>query len=104
MAVNPAQDPVLHLLRRATYGPTPALAAEVRKAGTTAWLDAQLAHVPRVPDPAMDALARRYPRQGLAIWQARHGPAAGRQPLGVPGAVVGPAGRGPAEGVTPCRP
>ncbi len=72
MAVNPAQDPVLHLLRRATYGPTPALAAEVRKAGTTAWLDAQLAHVPRVPDPAMDALARRYPRQGLAIWQARH--------------------------------
>ena len=71
MALNPAQDPVLHLLRRATYGPTPALAAEVRKAGTTAWLDAQLNPLTQVPDTTMDTLARRYPRQGLAIWQAR---------------------------------
>jgi uncharacterized protein (DUF1800 family) len=71
VALNPAQDPVLHLLRRATYGPTPALAAEVRTSGTTAWLDAQLNPLTRVPDTAMDALARRYPRQGLAIWQAR---------------------------------
>ena len=69
MALNPAQDPILHLLRRAAYGPTPALAAEVCKAGTTAWLDAQLT------------------------------------PLihGVPRVVVGPAGRGPAEGVIPRR-
>ena len=71
MALNPAQDPVLHLLRRATYGPTPALAAEVRRTGTTAWLDAQLHPLTAVPDTAMDTLARRYPRQCLAVWQAR---------------------------------
>lgn len=52
MAVNPAQDPVLHLLRRATYGPTPELAAEVRRTGTTAWLDAQLHPLTAVPDTA----------------------------------------------------
>ena len=71
MALNPAQDPVLHLLRRATYGPTPELAAEVRRTGTTAWLDAQLHPLTAVPDTAMDTLARRYPRQSLAVWQAR---------------------------------
>jgi uncharacterized protein (DUF1800 family) len=71
VALNPAQDPVLHLLRRATYGPTPELAAEVRRTGTTAWLDAQLHPLTAVPDTAMDTLARRYPRQSLAVWQAR---------------------------------
>jgi uncharacterized protein (DUF1800 family) len=71
VALNPAQDPDLHLLRRATYGPTPELAAEVRRTGMTAWLDAQLHPLTAVADPAMDTLARRYPRQSLAVWQAR---------------------------------
>ena len=35
-------DPNLHLLRRATWGPTPTLLTRVRKMGATAWLDEQL--------------------------------------------------------------
>ena len=69
MALNPAQDPVLHLLRRATYGPTPELAAEVRRTGTTAWLDAQLHPLTAVPDTGHGhpgpALSAAVPR-GLA--------------------------------------
>ncbi|MCW2667626.1 MAG: hypothetical protein JWN57_2588, partial [Frankiales bacterium] len=38
-----SDDPVLHLLRRATYGPTPELLAEVKALGVSAWLDQQLA-------------------------------------------------------------
>ncbi len=64
-------DPVLHLLRRATFGPTPALVAEVRAAGTTAWLDAQLAPLTKVPDTAMDAVLKRWPRLGWKTWEVR---------------------------------
>jgi len=35
-------DPVLHLVRRATFGATPELVAEVRKTGIDAWLSEQL--------------------------------------------------------------
>jgi hypothetical protein len=62
---------VLHLLRRATFGPTPALLAEVRAAGTTAWLDAQLAPLTKVPDTAMDAMMSRWPRLGWKTWEVR---------------------------------
>ena len=55
-------DPVLHLLRRTTFGPTPALVAEVRKIGLGAWLDAQLDPVRRVPDSVMDQLMKRWTR------------------------------------------
>ena len=55
-------DPVWHLLRRATFGPTPALVAEVKTLGTTAWLDQQLApashrrqRLRRLPHPLPDA-------------------------------------------------
>src|SRR5689334_3955483 len=34
-------DPVWHLLRRATYGPTAASVAEVTKIGVNAWLEKQ---------------------------------------------------------------
>ncbi|MGO4363071.1 DUF1800 family protein, partial [Terrabacter sp. RAF57] len=64
-------DPVLHLLRRATFGPTPALVAEVRTAGTTAWLDAQLAPLTKVPDTAMDGILKRWPRLGWKTWEVR---------------------------------
>ncbi|WP_330476569.1 DUF1800 domain-containing protein [Terrabacter sp. C0L_2] len=63
-------DPVLHLLRRATFGPTPALASEVRAQGTTAWLDAQLAPA-TVPDTAMDAMLTRWPRLSWKTWEVR---------------------------------
>ena len=71
MALNPAQDPVLHLLRRATYGPTPALAAEVRGPVRRPGSTRSSTRCTAVPDTAMDAMARRYPRQCLAVWQAR---------------------------------
>ncbi len=66
-----ATDPVLHLLRRATFGPTPALVAEVRATGTTAWLDAQLAPLTKVPDTTMDGVLKRWPRLGWRIWEVR---------------------------------
>ncbi|GAB2776825.1 hypothetical protein GCM10027039_42560 [Terrabacter koreensis] len=70
-AAMTTSDPVLHLLRRATFGPTPALLAEVRAAGTTAWLDAQLAPLTKVPDTAMDAMMSRWPRLGWKTWEVR---------------------------------
>lgn len=57
--LDPA-DPVLHLLRRTTYGPTPELAAEVRAVGIDAWLEAQLDPL-SLPDPAGDLVAGAFP-------------------------------------------
>ena len=37
-----AADPAWNLIRKVTYGPTPGMVAEVRKIGTTAWLEQQL--------------------------------------------------------------
>jgi uncharacterized protein (DUF1800 family) len=63
-------DPVLHLLRRATFGPTPSLVSAVHKAGAGAWLAAQL--TPRtVVDSAATTLAARWPRLGWSIEQCR---------------------------------
>jgi uncharacterized protein (DUF1800 family) len=61
-----AADPLLHLLRRATYGPTPASIAEIRTLGATAWLDRQLAPT-SIPDPVSDALVARLPLSGMSI-------------------------------------
>lgn len=69
-AATTVTDPVLHLLRRATFGPTPALVAEVRTTGTTAWLDAQLSPS-TVPDAAMDAMVTRWPRLSWKTWEVR---------------------------------
>lgn len=55
-----SDDPVLHLLRRTTYGPTPALVAEVKALGTSAWLDQQLAPQ-SVDDSACERLVAAYP-------------------------------------------
>ncbi|KRF43042.1 hypothetical protein ASH01_14515 [Terrabacter sp. Soil811] len=71
MAAAVTTDPVLHLLRRATFGPTPALVAEVRTTGTTAWLDAQLAPLTKVPDTAMDTMLGRWTRLGWKTWEVR---------------------------------
>ena len=60
-------DPVLHLLRRTTFGPTPALVAEVKKKGTAAWLDAQL-KPGTIADAEIDSLLERWPRLS---WTAR---------------------------------
>jgi uncharacterized protein (DUF1800 family) len=63
-------DPVLHLLRRATYGPTPALVSSVRRSGTAAWLTAQLAPA-SIADPAAAALVARWPSLGWSTDQCR---------------------------------
>ncbi|GAA1529203.1 DUF1800 domain-containing protein [Dactylosporangium maewongense] len=60
------QDPVLHLLRRATFGPTPASEAELRKLGAVAWLDRQLAPA-TIDDAACAKLLTRYPMANLDI-------------------------------------
>ncbi len=63
-------DPALHLLRRTTYGATPQLLAQLRKSprARAAWLEKQLTPT-KVPDRAMDALLRRWPRLS---WSAKH--------------------------------
>jgi uncharacterized protein (DUF1800 family) len=53
-------DPVLHLLRRATFGPTPALVDEVHAAGIDAWLAAQLSPA-GIDDPQAEAVVSRLP-------------------------------------------
>ena len=53
-------DPVLHLLRRATYGPSPDTEAELRTLGTSAWLERQL-RPETIDDRACDALVARFP-------------------------------------------
>jgi uncharacterized protein (DUF1800 family) len=53
-------DPLLHLLRRATYGPTPAAVAEIRDLGPAAWLEAQL-NPASITDTVADGLVARFP-------------------------------------------
>jgi len=50
----------LHLLRRATHGPTPDSRAEIARLGSRAWLEAQL-NPASIDDSAVDAFIRRFP-------------------------------------------
>lgn len=61
---------VVHLLKRVTFGPSPALIAEVTKAGTASWLDTQLAPA-TIDDSACDAIVTRFPGQVMTIPQVR---------------------------------
>ncbi len=65
-----ATDPDLHLLRRATYGPTTASLRSIERMGPGAWLEQQL-------DPSSirdsfvdDLLASRYPNLSLSVGKA----------------------------------
>jgi len=58
------RDPVLHLLRRATFGPTDADIAAVKKMGIDAWLDAQL-KPDTIPDPVVDGALKATPTVGM---------------------------------------
>jgi uncharacterized protein (DUF1800 family) len=53
-------DPVIHLLRRTTFGPTPQLVEEVHAAGIDGWLAAQLDPA-SIPDPEADAVSSAFP-------------------------------------------
>ncbi len=70
-------DPLLHLLRRATFGPGPASIAEIRKLGAKAWLDRQLAPA-SIPDKVADGVLARLPLSGLSIAEIRKQVAAGK--------------------------
>ncbi len=56
----------LHLLRRATYGPTPASIIQATSLGRKAWLERQLAPA-TIADSAMDALMKRFPELNWSI-------------------------------------
>jgi uncharacterized protein (DUF1800 family) len=58
---NPLRrDPILHLLRRTTFGPTPSTVEQARKMGIDAWLDTQLQ--PEAMDDALaDAMLANFP-------------------------------------------
>jgi uncharacterized protein (DUF1800 family) len=70
-------DQALHLLRRATFGPSPASIAEIRKLGVTAWLDRQLAPA-TIADKVADGVVARLPLAGLGITEIRGQVAAGK--------------------------
>ena len=70
LAAAVTADPSLHLLRRATYGPTQSSVAAIKKQGTSAWLDAQLAPA-SISDSAMDDLLKRWPDLDLRTWECR---------------------------------
>jgi uncharacterized protein (DUF1800 family) len=63
-------DPLAHLLRRATFGPTPAALAELTELGVPAWLDRQL-NPAKIDDSALDALLTRLPLAGADIATVR---------------------------------
>jgi uncharacterized protein (DUF1800 family) len=55
-----SRDPVLHLLRRATFGPTPSAVEQAHQMGVDAWIEAQLRPA-AIDDPAADALLAKFP-------------------------------------------
>ncbi|MDI6097912.1 DUF1800 domain-containing protein [Actinoplanes sp. NEAU-A12] len=63
-------DPLLHLLRRATFGPSPSSIAEIRRLGAKAWLDRQL-NPASIPDPVADGVIARLPLSRLSIAEIR---------------------------------
>ncbi len=63
-------DAVWHLVRRTTFGATPALVAEVKTMGATAWLNQQLAPA-GIDDSACDAYLTRYPTLPMTTPQIR---------------------------------
>ena len=65
-----SNDPLAHLLRRATYGPTPASLAELSRLGVDGWLDRQLSPG-AISDGTCDAVVARLPLSGLSIAATR---------------------------------
>jgi uncharacterized protein (DUF1800 family) len=63
-------DPIAHLLRRATFGPTPASLAEARRLGLNGWLDRQLDPA-AIDDSRAGAVLSRLPLAGASIAAVR---------------------------------
>ena len=65
-----SKDANLHLLRRATYGATPAAVKEIDRLGRAEWLERQL-DPESISDPLMDDLLERFPRLDWSIRRRR---------------------------------
>ncbi|PWR13503.1 DUF1800 domain-containing protein, partial [Micromonospora acroterricola] len=65
-----AKDPILHLARRATFGATPAVVADIKKLGIDGWVRAQLDPDKIEPSKAELKLAE-LPTQKLTVQQLR---------------------------------
>jgi len=70
---------VLHIARRLSFGPTPALLGEIRSIGITTWIDQQLAWE-SIDNSSVDAILTSYPRSlmtateisaGIEPWRTR---------------------------------
>lgn len=72
LATSLGGDPIAHLLRRATFGATPAALAEARGLGAVGWLDRQLDPA-RIADGRCDAVLRRLPLAGATPAAVRAG-------------------------------
>lgn len=71
-SASTSAEAALHLARRASWGATPELVAEIRTMGATAWVDAQLDPALSVADGEVDALvAAQWPRLPMATWEVR---------------------------------
>ena len=68
-ALLPA-DPIAHLLRRATFGATPASLAEAAKLGVNGWLTRQL-NPTAIGDAICDSLLERLPLAGADVTTVR---------------------------------
>ena len=66
-----AADQDLHLLRRATFGPTPALLSQIRKQGRRKWLDRQLDPASIDDHECSAFIKERLPRVLWSIPEAR---------------------------------
>lgn len=65
-----SSDPILHGLRRTTFGPTPALLAEVRQKGWAVWVDEQLRCNPSThSDATWNALAGNFPTLAMSAYE-----------------------------------
>lgn len=66
-----SNDPVLHALRRLTYGPYPGLVGTVRASGVNAWLEVQLRPA-TIADANVDAILKfQFPHMALSGAQIR---------------------------------
>lgn len=65
-----ATDPDLHLLRRATFGPTDDLVKEIRRLGRNRWLDRQLDPSSVNDNFCQDYVAARYPDLDMTLNRA----------------------------------
>lgn len=65
-----ARDPEVHLLRRATFGPTLVDVVAIRQLGIDAWLERQL-NPQAIPDPSAEAILAAYPTTGMTTAEIR---------------------------------